>query len=66
MSSVYARLPPQPFASVTPTVKPALPGVVGVPVSAPPESSASPAGSAPALRANTNGPVPAPAVRVWL
>ncbi len=58
-----ARLPVQPFASVTVTVKLAVPAAVGVPVIVSPES-VRPTGRAPAVTENEYAAVPPVAERV--
>ena len=66
MSSVYAALPVQPFASVAVTVKLEDPTAVGVPVRLPSPASVRPAGSEPLVTAKVYGLAPPEAVMVWL
>ena len=64
-ASVYARLPPQPTASCTPTVNANEPVLVLVPEITPAEDRPSPGGKDPKTTENANGAVPAVADNVW-
>ena len=66
MLKVYGRKPVLPLASVAVMVKLDEPGVVGVPLSRPPDARLSPAGNDPDVTAKLYGALPPTAVMVWL
>ena len=66
MSTVSARTPVQPFASVAVTTKAKLPSAVGVPVTLPAPLIERPVGSAPDVTAYEYGDVPPDADVDWL